>query len=219
MQHVPSSIPLSRVTAPLLCACSLLGACATDSQAPHAVTAIPAPASATAALASLSTPIVPTTRPAREPLPRNTITPLDYYQWALQATPQELRAEQLRLATRADSADPVIATVHLGILMSVSALASRESERAALALLESLAAPGTDSDSAGGREYAIFADFLLEHLKQRADLRAATSNVVESREQLETLQRDNRQLQEKIEALTSIEEQIIEREQAEGEDE
>lgn len=139
-------------------------------------------------------------------------TPLDYYEWALRATPEELAAERLRLSTRRSPADAVVDSVHLGMLLSVSAIASRETEREAKELLESVG-EATDFYDAS-REYAIFADLLLNDLEQREKLREVTTSMVESREELETLERTNAELQETIEALTSIEEQLIEREQA-----
>jgi hypothetical protein len=147
------------------------------------------------------------------PVPAPTIhaTPLDYYAWAQGAPPDELYAEQLRLSAPAPDADSLVDKVHLSILMSVSAIASRDSEREAMALLQSIDAASVGEN---GRDYAVFADFLLTHLQQRKELRAATSNVVTNREELDALQRSNAQLQQKIDALTRIEEQLIEREQA-----
>lgn len=149
----------------------------------------------------------PVARPARA----SSVTPLDYYQWAQAAAPEELMAERLRLASPRRSAIPVVDAVHLGILLSLSAFASPETDREAMALLDTVAeVPDADTSS---RDYAIFADLLLSHLQQREALRDATSSVVETREELETAERTNDQLQEKIEALTSIEQQLIEREQ------
>jgi len=149
---------------------------------------------------------------APSPAPREiTVTPMHYYAWATKATPEELEAERLRLSSRRYPADPVIDTVHLGMLLSVSAIASRETELEAKALLESVNDPAYATPE--GRDYAIFADFLLDHIEQRAHLREATSSVVASREKNASLERTNQDLKKTIEALTSIEEQLIEREQ------
>ncbi len=160
---------------------------------------------------------------ARAPLV-STLTPLHYYAWVNSATLEELQAERLRLGSRErfwlnerqrleqGEADPVVDAVQLGMLLSVSALASPETEQEARTLLESAGDPA--QASAASRDYAIFAGFLLGHLEQAWQLRAATSSVVESREKLEQLEHTNRELQQTIEALTSIEEQLIEREQA-----
>jgi hypothetical protein len=194
-----------------LAVCAALASCATE--APLYQAAMQAPVVSALPVVHAATLHAPPVQARQEPARTSTITPLDYYEWALAATPQELLAERLRLTTRRVPEDPIVDTVHLGILMSLSTLASRESEEVAIDLLQSVGNPLRVDDES--REYAIFADFLLDHLQQRADLRAATSNIVENREELETLERNNRQLQEKIDALTSIEEQLIEREQAE----
>jgi hypothetical protein len=192
---------------PALLACCLLGACATEPAVYHAATVAQAP---------IATPALPlaTRRPApvKTPLPAaTTLTPLDYYQWAKAATPQQATAERLRLTMRHKPDDPVIDMVHLSMVLSLSPLATPETEQQAMALLDSV--DGLASKSEDGREYAIFADFLRSHLQQREDLRSVTSSVVESREEVETLERNNHQLQEKIEALTTLEQQLIEREQ------
>lgn len=198
------------VGALLLLTCGLLGACA--SEAPVYRDAIQPSATRT----STTPELVQATLPRPAPVPEAT-SPLDYYQWAQSATPEELMSERERLSTYwitfEGAADPLVHTVHLGILMSLSA--SPDSEKEAMTLLATIDDPA--SVNADRREYAIFANFLRNHLEQRENLRLATSSVVESREELETLERNNQQLQEKIDALTSIEEQLIEREQAQGE--
>lgn len=208
-----------RVSSFFICAlCAVLGACASDEPA----TAIQAPAAEE--LPASQPPPGPRFQPAPQAVAAP-IRPLAYYKWAQAATVQELRVERRRIASRRTPADPVIDTVHLGILMSLPAHATPEDEAAALELLSSLDAAGVvDAPedfthlSESSREYALFAGFLLEHLQQRAELRSAQSRAAASRAQLETLERENRQLQEKIDALTSIEEQLIEREQAQGDD-
>ena len=152
--------------------------------------------------------------PTPVPATSDDTSPLDYYAWAQTAPPDELYAEHLRLSAPGPDANALVDKVHLGILMSMSAIASPDSEREAIAVLESIDAANVDESS---RDYAAFAAFLLNHLEQRAELRAATSDAATNREALEALQRNNAQLQQKIDALTKIEEQIIEREQAERE--
>ncbi|MDY6982641.1 MAG: hypothetical protein SV422_06105 [Pseudomonadota bacterium] len=191
----------------LLMCCCALAACTTD-DAPEYQTSMQTPP--VASPPQLVTLYVPTPVPAAS----DQITPLDYYAWAQAAPAEELYAEQLQLSLPDPEANALIDKVHLGILMSVSAIASRDSEREAMELLQTIDAANVDDASRG---YAVFADFLLNHLEQRKELRAATTNVATSREELETLQHSNAQLQQKIDALTRIEEQLIEREQAQGE--
>jgi hypothetical protein len=196
---------------PVLMLTCMLGACATE-PALYQTTMAPQPAPETwhAPVMKLE---VPRPLPATSnPAPREAaVTPMHYYAWATKATPEELEAERLRLSSRRYPADPVIDTVHLGMLLSVSAIASRDTELEAQALLESVNDPAYATLE--GRDYAIFADFLLNHLEQREHLREATTSVVASREKNESLERTNQDLKKTIEALTSIEEQLIEREQ------
>ncbi|HEY0962110.1 MAG TPA: hypothetical protein VGE69_07110 [Pseudomonadales bacterium] len=185
--------------------CCVLAACATDDP-PAYQDAMQTPAEEPPRLVTL---YVPTPMPAADA----DISPLDYYAWARAAPADELYAEQLRLSAPGPDADAIVDKVHLGILLSESAIASRESERDAVAILQSIDVTRIDDAS---RDYAAFAAFLLSHLQQREELRAATTNMAAGREELETLQRNNAQLQQKIDALTKIEEQLIEREQAQG---
>lgn len=189
-----------------LMSCWALAACATDDAPAYQTSMQTPPVASTPQLVTL---YVPMPVPAAD----EEITPLDYYAWAQAAPAEELYAEELRLSAPGPDANALVDKVHLGILMSVSAIASRDSEREAMQLLQTIDAASVDDAS---RDYAVFADFLLNHLEQRKELRAATSNVVTSREELETLERSNAQLQQKIDALTRIEEQLIEREQAQG---
>jgi hypothetical protein len=138
-------------------------------------------------------------------------TPVQYYSWVKAASLTELEAEYARLMERPGSADPVIRTVHIGIVLGVSAIATPATEEEALALLDiAEGSPITDIN----RDYAAFADFLHGHLQQRAELRTAQGTVAESREELEQLQTSNAELQQQIDALTTLEQQLIEREQS-----
>lgn len=186
----------------VLLTCSLLEACANALPDDGSATQTPDRRDVAQTVTMVPTPALPT------------ITPLDYYQWTQAATLEELAAERLRLDARWGASDPLINTVHLAILLSLSNLASHESEAEATALLATIGDPARVDENR--RAYAIFADFLRKHLEQRASLRHASSSVVASREKLETLERNNQQLQDKIQALTSIEEQLIEREQTQN---
>lgn len=189
----------------LLLSCAL-AACATNDTASDEMAMQTPPAAQQPRLITLYVPMP-------VPAPNDDISPLDYYAWAQGAPADELYEEQVRLSSPGPDSDPLVDKVHLGILMSVSAIASRESEREAKALLQSIDPANVTTSS---RDYAAFADFLLYHLQQREELRAANSDAITSREKLEALQRNNAQLQQKIDALTRIEEQLIEREQAQG---
>ena len=196
---------------PVLALTGALGACATE-PALYQTTMAPQPVPEARHVPVMTLeaprPVPATSRPAPR---KGAVSPMHYYAWATKASPEELAAERLRLSSRRYPADPVIDTVHLGMLLSVSAIASRETELEAKALLESVNDPAYATPE--GRDYAIFADFLLDHLEQREHLRAATTSVVASREKTASLERTNQDLKKTIEALTSIEEQLIEREQ------
>jgi hypothetical protein len=138
-------------------------------------------------------------------------TPVQYYNWVQAASLPELEAEHERLMMRPGLTDPVIRTVHMGTLLGVSALATPETEQEALALLDLVDDnPLTDTN----RDYAAFAGFLRSHLLQRAELRTAQTSVEQARVRIDTLETSNGELQQQIDALTTLEQQLIEREQS-----
>ncbi|MEY4642601.1 MAG: hypothetical protein RLZZ227_2595 [Pseudomonadota bacterium] len=144
-------------------------------------------------------------------IPMRPATPVQYYSWVTAATLPELEAEYARLMERPSSADPVIRTAHIVTLLGVSALATPVTEEEALALLDiAKGSPITETN----RDYAAFAAFLRGYLQQRTELRSANSAAAQSRAELEQLQTSNAELQQQIDALTTLEQQLIEREQS-----
>lgn len=138
-------------------------------------------------------------------------TPLQYYEWSRTASAESIERERERIAEDTLTTDPVMTAVQLGLLLSTPAQASPASERDALVLLD--AALRQPVALRADPEYRIFAGFLRTHLQQRFELRVAEATGLAGQQQLDSLQDANRQLQEKIDALTSIEQQLIQREQ------
>lgn len=138
-------------------------------------------------------------------------SPLQYYDWSKTASAESIAAERARIAEDTLTTDPMISAVQLGLLLSSPALSSPSTEREALALLD--AALRQPVAMRSNLEYRSFAGFLRAHLQQRAELRSAEAAAVAGKEQIDSLQDSLRQLQDKISALTSIEEQLIQREQ------
>jgi len=164
--------------------CFMLGGCTTVAPAPPAAPAV----------------IVEQTR-----------SPLDYYAWVKTATESELEVELFGLAINSMTSDPVVTAVRTIMILSTSALANDETELRVLELTNEV--PGLEAKDDISKSYKIFAEVMQPILQQRQELqKAATANQLGLRE-IDSLKRRNRQLQQQIEELTSIEQQIIEREQ------
>jgi hypothetical protein len=138
-----------------------------------------------------------------------TVTPLQYIAWAQSASVAALQAERARLANLANPADLVLAVQH-AIVLGLSAIADEAGETRALALLA--AVEGRVPTLEENPEYRTLARLLRSYLLQRQDLRLAAASNGASRQEIDDLQQSNRQLQDKIDALTTIEQQLIERE-------
>lgn len=145
----------------------------------------------------------------RDTVAAESFSPLDYYVWAQIAQAHELDAERERLLYLYDTEllDPVVAAVQLALLDLNSRVAA-DDERA-LARLDKVAGrPGAAAD----RDYRILAGLLRTHFRQKLDLRQARREAGSKSGELERLTESNRQLQDKINALTNIEQQLIQRE-------
>lgn len=161
---------------------------------------------------TLLPPATSSTGETEQPVPQqNLLSPLEYYAWVQQAPGNEIEAEHARLTRDTSSSNSYTGTVQLSMLLSFAANATAESETEAAALLQQ----ATEGSSATvvNRDYEIFADVLLAHLEQKQALRLAGTENAEQMETIKQLEAGTRQLQEQIKALTSIEQQIIEREQ------
>ena len=96
------------------------------------------------------------------------------------------------------------------MILSTSALADRKAEPEALALLKDIASVETDNNTSAA--YKIFAEVLATLLQERQDSRDVRTVNQRALVEIDSLKKKNRQLQQQIEELTSIEQQIIERE-------
>lgn len=138
-------------------------------------------------------------------------SPLQYYYWVQAATAEEIAAEQLRLDADPSAMDPVVRAVQLGLLLGTATGATPEAELEVIAMLDEIAEPGLWT--ALNREYAIFGQLLRRQLQEKQVLRSDVAAATTIRQELAAQVRLNRQLQNKIEALTGIEQTLIQREQ------
>lgn len=154
--------------------------------------------------------IGPATRPGTAAL--NTgLSPLDYYAWATTASENELLVELYGLELTIAAADPLIAAVRKSIILSSSELADAQTQLQAHLILSGLTEVKAIDDS--GRAYKIFAEVLLALQQQREELRTSGTANQRALREIDALKSRNSALQQQIEELTSIERQIIEREQ------
>ena len=174
--------------------------------------------------------------PVREPADYG---PLEYYAWLSSAPPAAAEAELARLEGNWWWRNTLVDRVQHALVLSASTLAGDAGRRQALELLDGVA----KAPAAGGRdaEYRQFAAIwrsvlvLRDNLtvaslalrRAREDLREtdaslqqvreAFKDALESREgharQIQELETQIRSLKKQIEALTTIEQQLIEREQ------
>lgn len=135
------------------------------------------------------------------------MAPLDYVDWLQSADAPALENERRRLETLpADSGD-AIAPIQLGLLLSMpDTAAARDRDRAATLLAEAATPPTADGENAKTRQYRTLGRLWLGVLR---DGREAQDERLE----IEALRDQVRELKEQIEALTTIEQQLIEREQ------
>ena len=139
------------------------------------------------------------------------IAPLDYFTWMKNASEADLEVELAKLRMNASASDPVVTAVRTSMILSTSALADRKAEPEALALLKDIASVETDNNTSAA--YKIFAEVLATLLQERQDSRDVRTVNQRALVEIDSLKKKNRQLQQQIEELTSIEQQIIEREQ------
>ncbi|MDT8429554.1 MAG: hypothetical protein RQ757_12410 [Pseudomonadales bacterium] len=140
--------------------------------------------------------------------------PLDYYNWTNNAaSPDDLAAELERLQQdggRADSPTEIVQTVQKTILLTlVDSEHGNDAEAAVLLANLSNACPDSGILLRNGlgrcKRYQEFARVLRIILQERSALRDALDDNARAESEIQ-------QLKEQIEALTSIEQQLIERE-------
>lgn len=123
---------------------------------------------------------------------------LQYHKWLGSAGTEDLKRELSRLEnTQSDSHIPFI---QLALLLSASKDSTPESEARALSMLSSLSF-GDQLD-----DYQLLASIWINHLELRQAWRAAKADSADN-------QALAKKLQHQIDALTSIEEQMLQKEQ------
>lgn len=125
-------------------------------------------------------------------------TPIDFYQWVLEATPQERLALQQRVEQQLEQTCALRPIVQLAILKSAVASSAQGDESALKTLQEQDSCPTARGDAG---DYRVFATLWQQLLVQRQSLR-------KSGQQIQTLEEQRRELREQINALTNIEEQL-----------
>lgn len=128
--------------------------------------------------------------------------PLDFYQWVLEATPQERSALQQSIEQQLEQTCGLQAIVQLAILKSAVVTSAQEDESAIATLKEIDSCPAASADTG---DYRVFATLWTQQLAQRQTLRL-------NGRQIQALEEQRRALREQIDALTNIEEQLNRRE-------
>ncbi|MES2623897.1 MAG: hypothetical protein V4628_01340 [Pseudomonadota bacterium] len=139
------------------------------------------------------------------------LAPLEYYEWIRAAPEAALKVELYGLTINSLTTDPVVTAVRTSMILGASAFTTRESEQQASRLIDDVSGMQTTTDI--GNAYKMFAGVLQTLSQERQDLRAARATVQRALVEIDGLKSRNKQLQQQIEELTSIEQQIIEREQ------
>jgi hypothetical protein len=133
-------------------------------------------------------------------------TPLAFYAWARQAKTEELSAERKRLDSNADGEDAFMQALRSGLLMLASGAA--DGRREAI-VLEALA---SDAAKQQPDENRALGSLVSTQLRLRRQVSGSTRQSATSNAEMERLRSENSRLQQQIDALTSIEQQLIERE-------
>ncbi len=140
--------------------------------------------------------------------------PLAYYEWSLSATTAQLAQEQDRLESLEDlDSDPVL-LVQLSVVNMALGMNDRNESG-----FENLRTLGQNCTTRTCRNYISLATLLDQLTEARSNLEAARAGQAEEqqhvstlRSQLATLQQRITSLQAQIDALTSLEQEIIQRE-------
>ncbi len=128
--------------------------------------------------------------------------PLDFYQWVLEANPEERAALQQSMEQQLEQTCGLQVIVQLAILKSALATSAQEDDSAIATLKEIDTCPAASVDAG---DYRVFATLWAQHLAQRQTLRL-------NGRQIQALEEQRRALREQIDALTNIEEQLNRRE-------
>lgn len=141
------------------------------------------------------------------PLPRSMYSPLTYYAWIEEASDNRLLQEKTSL-DNSDVGKVLIPTVQLALVLSVAPQSAQADLARARSLLKNLPPPA-GSDVSGLQEaYLDFSILWQSHL----ELQQTQASKSADRKRIETLEAELSELQATLNAFTSIEQQLIERE-------
>jgi len=141
---------------------------------------------------------------------------IEYVRWVQTADNKSLQKEQYRLADNGD-AESIIDQTQLAILLSASTMATDDAEERALQLLtgESITQNIVRKNlTSREKNYLELGEVWKTVLNQQLATQKAVSNNSELEKQITDLKKKNTELQEKLNTLSSIEEQLMEREQS-----
>lgn len=144
--------------------------------------------------------------------------PLAYFAWLESADQDALDREQARLSAPSDNHNPRITLVQRALLYSVPPGANNDSHGDARELLM-VALQETETDASPSslqEEYTAFARIWLALLEQKHQYQSAQANQLSDQDRIRELSVKVDRLEKQIEALTTIEQRLIEREQTQG---
>jgi hypothetical protein len=135
--------------------------------------------------------------------------PLEYYQWSNLASPAELETEQVRLEDRSDLRTNPIPAVQFAI---VSSAFNRDSAAEFGDSLQMLRSMQRNCFSERCETYVMFGTVFSELLNSREELGATLAEQSEREMVVSALRARIAALEEQIDALTNLEQQLINRE-------
>jgi len=144
------------------------------------------------------------------------LSPLEYFIWLKSASAEELVIEKIRLDNEKQTGDSAVNTIQLALLLSVPWASTEATERDAMELIVVELARDNSSAEAKQQEYQTLAGIWFVLLENRKALREAEASQQSDQAELEVLHEKVGQLEKQIEGLTSIEQNLIEREQLQG---
>jgi len=144
------------------------------------------------------------------------VSPLEYFTWLTSASDEELGIEKIRLDNEKQNRDSPVNAIQLALLLSVPRASTEATERDAMELIAIELARDNSSTDVREQQYQTLARIWFLLLKNRKALREVEASQQSDQIKLEVLHEKARQLEKQIEALTSIEQNLIEREQLQG---
>ena len=152
--------------------------------------------------------VIGTTMPATRP-------PLDYFAWLESADQAALDNEHSRLSAAAGNRNSRIHLIQRALLYSVPSTADTSGTDTAIELLTVALQEGSGDSHASAlqEEYTAFAGIWLKLLEQQRNYRLARENQLSDKDMIRDLSVQVDRLEKQIDALTTIEQRLIQREQ------